>query len=105
MLVTAVTLGVLLITGGIVVARKSTPAQIVKPGAVSVATPVSKYGRAPLGANTPTLTPCAGGTSFLNRSITASDTPLPNRVSQNGVASVCGVNKTFTGSIPTTNHH
>src|SRR5690242_16654104 len=51
---------------------------------------------------TSTLTPCAGGTTFFNRSITTSDTPLPNRVSQNGVASVCGVNKTFTGSIPTT---
>src|SRR4029079_6513331 len=55
--------------------------------------------------DTPTLTPCAGGTTFLNRSITASDTPLPNRISQNGVASVCGTNKTFTGSIPTSGHH
>src|SRR6476619_4474612 len=54
---------------------------------------------APAGGPTSTLTPCAGGVSFLHRSITASDTPLPNRISQNGVASTCGVNKTFTGSI------
>src|SRR5689334_15444524 len=60
---------------------------------------------APAGAVTATLTPCPGGTTFLNRSITASDTPLPNRVSQNGVASTCGVNKTFTGSIPTSGRH
>src|SRR4051794_8993783 len=55
--------------------------------------------------DTPTLTPCAGGATFLNRSITASDTPFPNRLSQNGVASVCGTNKGFTGSIPTSGHH
>src|SRR5205814_3776715 len=37
--------------------------------------------------------------------IISSDTPLPNRISQNGIASICGTNKTFTVSFPITGHH
>jgi hypothetical protein len=60
---------------------------------------------AAFGGATPTLTPCAGSVTFLNRSITASDTPLPNRLSQNGIASMCGTSKPFPGTIPVAGRH
>jgi hypothetical protein len=65
----------------------------------------STAGNLPSGGATPTLTPCAGGTTFLNRSILVTDTALPNRLSQNGIASTCGTQKPFPGSIAVTGRH
>src|SRR3989442_437756 len=57
-------------------------------------------------ATTPTLTPCAGGPTFLNQTITNTLPTIPNvRLVQTGIASTCAASKTFPGTTGTGNRH